>query len=49
MAAPMRSASYSRERLIAICTSMAANGATSTAASTPIQPNLPLRAGLPNR
>ena len=35
-AAPTRSASYSRERLMAICTSMAAIGATIMASSTPI-------------
>ncbi len=37
----MRSAEYSRERLIAICTSMAASGATRMATSVPMMPTPP--------
>ena len=39
ISAPRRSAEYSRVRLIAICTSMAASGATITATSTPMSPS----------
>ncbi|MNY25897.1 hypothetical protein D3C86_1597090 [compost metagenome] len=39
ISAPRRSAEYSRVRLIAICTSIAASGATIIATSTPIKPN----------
>ena len=38
--APILSAEYSRVRLIAICTSMAANGAKITIAIVPIRPTL---------
>ena len=43
ISAPMRSASYSRVREIAICTSPAANGATNIATSRPIPPPRPSR------
>jgi hypothetical protein len=39
ISAPRRSAAYSRVRLIAICTSIAASGATIMATSTPMKPS----------
>ncbi|VCU08296.1 hypothetical protein RHODGE_RHODGE_01469 [Rhodoplanes serenus] len=47
ISAPRRSAAYSRVRLIAICTSMAAIGATITISSEPTMPSPPLFSRLP--
>ena len=47
ISAPRRSAEYSRVRLIAICTSMAANGATIMAIRTPMKPSGLLLSRLP--